>query len=309
MSFVTGYYSPKILITGGAGFIGLHLALAYRDAGNQVVVLDNLQRGRSELLPAGVSFHNGDISDYLELQEVMMRERPDIVSHHAARVFVRESQRLPEEYARVNLDGTRNVLKAAQEAGVIKFIFASSGGAVYGDPPTMPITEDMPRWPRSPYGETKMRAEDALLADGSGLEIVILRYGNVYGPGQDHSVVTMFAAALRNGVRPVIFGDGSQSRDYVYIKDVVRANLLALQTGVTGIFNIGSAEERSVLEVYRSVAADMKESVEPLHLPDNVFEVRRNRLDIQRALLTLGWGPGVSFEEGVHLTVKGVTGN
>jgi len=161
-----------------------------------------------------------------------------------------------------------------------------------------------------------MRAEDALLVDGDGLEIVILRYGNVYGPGQDHSVVTMFAAALRDSVPAVIFGDGSQSRDYVYITDVVRANLLSLKPGLSGIFNIGSAEERSVLEVYRSVTANMHNgsefgyhnSISPFHLPDNSFEVRRNVLDIRRARSILGWQPEVSFEEGVRLTVQGVVG-
>jgi len=300
--------SLKILITGGAGFIGSPLAQAYIQAGHQVVVLDNLARGRCEHLPVGAAFYNVDICDWAAIREVVKRERPNIVSHHAALVFVRESQRFPGDYLRVNLDGTCNVLKAAKEAGAEKFIFASSGGAVYGDPPGLPIREDTPRLPRSPYGEAKMRAEDALLMDGDGLEIVILRYGNVYGPGQDHSVVTVFAAALRDSVPAVIFGDGSQSRDYVYVTDVVRANLLALKPGLTGIFNIGSAEERSVLEVYRSVAANMHNGVSPLHLPDNAFEVRRNVLDIRRARSILGWQPEVGFEEGVRLTVEGVVG-
>jgi UDP-glucose 4-epimerase len=306
----------KILITGGAGFIGSRLAQAYIQAGHQVIVLDNLARGRCEHLPVGATFYNVDICDWAAIREVVKRERPDIINHHAALVFVRESQRFPENYLRVNLDGTRNIMKAAREAGAEKFIFASSGGAVYGDPPSLPIREDTPRLPRSPYGEAKMRAEDALLVDGDGLEIVILRYGNVYGPGQDHSVVTMFAAALRDSVPAVIFGDGSQSRDYVYITDVVRANLLSLKPGLSGIFNIGSAEERSVLEVYRSVTANMHNgsefgyhnSISPFHLPDNSFEVRRNVLDIRRARSILGWQPEVSFEEGVRLTVQGVVG-
>lgn len=298
----------KILITGGAGFIGSRLAQFYLQAGHAVVVVDNLTRGKRDQLPAGVVLYDVDICDLSGIREVMWRERPDILSHHAALVFVRESQRLPADYSKVNLDGTCNVLKAAREAGVKKFIFASSGGAVYGDPPDRPIGEDTPRLPRSPYGETKMRAEDALLEAGDGLELVILRYGNVYGPGQDHSVVTSFAAALRYGKQPMIFGDGSQSRDYVYITDVTRSNLLALNPGLTGIFNIGSAEERSVLEVYRSVAANMHNSIPPVHLPDNSFEVRRNVLDIRRASSILGWEPEVSFDEGVRLTVEGVVG-
>lgn len=298
----------KILITGGAGFIGSWLARACLQAGQRVVVVDNLARGQRQQLLEKVAFYEVDICDLAALRQVVLRERPDILSHHAALVFVRESQRLPADYSKVNLDGTRNVLKAAREAGADKFIFASSGGAVYGDPPGLPIREDTPRLPRSPYGETKMRAEDALLAEGEGLEIAILRYGNVYGTGQDHSVVTMFAAALRDCVPAVIFGDGSQSRDYIYITDVVRANLLALRPGLTGIFNIGSAEERSVLEVYRSVAANMHNGVSPLHLPDNSFEVRRNVLDIRRARSILGWKPEVSFEEGVRLTVDGIVG-
>ncbi len=298
----------KILITGGAGFIGSRLAQAYIQAGHQVVVIDNLARGQYAHVPMGAAFYNVDICDQLAVHEAIERERPDIVSHHAALVFVRESQCIPADYSKVNLDGTRNVLKAAREAGANKFIFASSGGAVYGNPPGLPIREDAPRLPLSPYGETKMRAEDVLLAAGDGLEVVVLRYGNVYGPGQDHSVVTRFAAALRDSVPAVIFGDGSQSRDYVYITDVVSANLLALKPGLTGIFNIGSAEERSVLEVYRSVAANMHNGVSPLHLPDNAFEVRRNVLDIRRARSILGWQPEVGFEEGVRLTVEGVVG-
>ncbi|MBA4424187.1 MAG: UDP-glucose 4-epimerase [Syntrophus sp. (in: bacteria)] len=298
----------KILVTGGAGFIGSRVAQAYLQAGHQVVVLDNLARGRCEHLPVGAAFYNVDICDRSAIHEVIKRERPNIISHHAALVFVRESQRFPENYLRVNLDGTRNVMKAAREAGADKFIFASSGGAVYGDPPGLPLREDAPRLPRSPYGETKMWAEDVLLAEEGGLEVVILRYGNVYGPGQDHSVVTRFAAALRDNVPAVIFGDGSQSRDYVYVTDVVRANLLALKPGLTGIFNIGSAEGRSVLEVYRSVAANMHNGVSPLHLPDNAFEVRRNVLDIRRARSILGWQPEVGFEEGVRLTVEEVVG-
>ncbi len=298
----------KILVTGGAGFIGSRVAQAYLQAGHQVVVIDNLARGQYAHVPMGVAFYNVDICDQLAVHEAIERERPDIVSHHAALVFVRESQRFPGDYLRVNLDGTRNVLKAAREAGARKVIFASSGGAVYGDPPELPIREEAPRLPRSPYGETKLRAEDALLAEGDELEVVILRYGNVYGPGQDHSVVTKFAAALRDGKQPIIFGDGSQSRDYVYVTDVVRANLLALNPGLTGIFNIGSAEERSVLEVYRSVVADMHNGIPPVHLPDNPFEVRRNVLDIRRARSTLGWQPEVGFDEGVRLTVEGVVG-
>ena len=324
MCFVFRNNPLKILITGGAGFIGSRLAQACIQAGHRVAVVDNLARGRCEHLPVGATFHNIDICDWAAIREVVKRERPNIISHHAALVFVRESQSFPGDYWRVNLDGTRNVMKAAKETDAEKFIFASSRGAVYGDLPGLPIREDTPRLPRSPYGEAKMRAEDALLMDGDGLEIVILRYGNVYGPGQDHSVVTVFAAASRDSVPAVIFGDGSQSRDYVYITDVVRANLLALKSGLSGIFNIGSAEEHSVLEVYRSVAANMQcgcafgnhngsdfgyhNSVSPLHLPDHPFEVRRNRLDIRRARSILGWEPEVSYEEGVRLTVQGVVG-
>jgi len=298
----------KILITGGAGFIGSYVVLAYLQAGHQVVVVDNLVRGRREHLPEDAIFYNVDVCDWSTICELVKRERPSVISHHAALVFVRDSQRFREDYSRVNLGGTRNVLKAAREVGVSKFIFSSSGGAVYGDASRLPVQEDAPRLPLSHYGETKMWAEDALLAEEDGLEIVILRYGNVYGPGQDHSVVTTFAGALHDGKRPVIYGDGSQSRDYVYVTDVVRANLLALRPGLVGPFNIGSAEERSVLEVYRSVAVNMHNGILPLHLPTNSFEVRRNVLDIQHARSILGWEPEVSFEEGTRLTVKEIVG-
>ncbi|MDP2977188.1 MAG: NAD-dependent epimerase/dehydratase family protein [Anaerolineales bacterium] len=296
----------KILITGGAGFIGSWLARACLQAGQRVVVADNLARGQRQQLPEKVTFYEVDICDLAALRQVVLRERPDILSHHAALVFVRESQCLPADYSKVNLDGTRNVLKAAREAGVRKVIFASSGGAVYGDPPSLPLRENAPRLPLSPYGETKMWAEDVLLAEGDGLEVVILRYGNVYGPGQDHSVVTRFAAALRDGKHPMIFGNGSQSRDYVYITDVTRANLLALQPGLAGIYNIGSAEGRSVHEVYQSVVANMNNGISPVYLADNSYEVRHNVLDIRRARSILDWAPEVGFEEGVRLTVQHV---
>jgi UDP-glucose 4-epimerase len=308
ISFALKKDSFKVLITGGAGFIGSSIARACLQAGHEVVIVDNLSRGRREHVPPGAVFYEADICDGAALRAVVMRERPDAVSHHAALVFVRESQRLADEYRRVNLAGTRLVLAAARESGAAKFIFASSGGAVYGDPPGLPIREDAPRRPRSPYGETKMWAEDALLAEGDGLEIVILRYGNVYGPGQDHSVVTKFAESLREGRPPLIFGDGSQSRDYVYVTDVARANLLALAPGLTGIFNIGCAEERSVLEVYRNVAASLHNGVSPDYLPDNSCEVRRNVLDIRRARAILGWVPEVGFAEGVRRTVERAAG-
>lgn len=298
----------KILITGGAGFIGSTIARACLEANHRVVVVDNLSRGKRENLPVGVPLHVADIRDAQKLQEIFEHEQPEIVSHHAALVSVRESAQVPELYQNVNWLGTANVIRASTPS-VRKMIFASSGGAIYGPAARLPLAEDSPTQPISPYGESKRRAEQ--LFSESGLPpTVILRYGNVYGPGQDslgtNGVIAIFASALQRGSRPVVFGDGRQVRDYVFVEDVARANLLAMGGDVHGIFNIASGEGLALLQIYQMIANEMNRHMEPEFKPSFAFEVQANVLDISRARKILGWEPQVDFERGLKLTLNAI---
>jgi len=297
----------KILITGGAGFIGSTIVRACLEANHQVVVLDNLSRGKRENLPEEVPLYVVDIRDARQLQEIFEREQPEIVSHHAALASVRESAQLPELYWNVNVHGTANVIRALTPS-VRKLIFASSGGAIYGSAANLPLNEDSPTRPISPYGESKLQAE-RLLLENALPPTVILRYGNVYGPGQDplgnNGVISIFARAFFCGERPVLFGDGSQIRDYIFVKDVARANLLAL-ADVHGIFNIASGKGFGLLQIYRMIANEINPNVEPEFKPSFAFEVKANVLDISRARKILGWEPQVYFERGLRLTLEAI---
>ncbi|RME05712.1 MAG: NAD-dependent epimerase/dehydratase family protein [Anaerolineae bacterium] len=298
----------KILITGGAGFIGSALARACLEAGFKVVVVDDFSRGRVCNLPPGVRIYRLDVRAQDRLVDVFRRERPVVVSHHAALVSVRESVAKPDLYWQINVDGTRNVLQAAQSCGARHFVFASSGGAIYGEAERLPLDEDAPCRPISPYGESKLAAEEVIRSSAFAGIKTILRYGNVYGPGQDpannNGVIAIFARALQEGRRPVIFGDGSQSRDYVYVSDVVAAHMLAVQQGAAGVFNIASGQARSLREVYNRIAALLGVDIPPRYLPENAFEVRHNGLAIERSRQVLGWTPQVDFSSGLKATLQ-----
>lgn len=301
----------RVLITGGAGFIGAHVVRAYLEAGHQVAAVDDLSAGERQNIPKEVPFYRVSVCDQEALEEILDRERPDVVNHHAALVSVRESHRQPARYQRVNVQGTRNLLQAGHKVGVRKFILASSGGAIYGQPDRMPIAEGCPRSPLSPYGKTKVEAEDLLQSQDGRPKIVILRYGNVYGPGQnplrDNGVIGIFSRALLCGESPLVFGDGSQRRDYVYVEDVARANVLALGPSLHGVFNVATGEGRSLVEVYRAIATLLGKDPPLRFGPANPFEVSDNVLDVSRAWEALGWRASMPFDLGLARTVEWIT--
>ena len=299
----------KILITGGAGFIGAHVAMAYMQAGHEVVVVDDLSRGHAENLPEGVRLHQMDITDAEALEAVFQAERPQIVNHHAALVSVRESARCPERYFQVNLVGTQNVLEAALAAGAEKIIYASSGGAVYGEAQGLPIAEDHPLLPLSPYGESKVLAERLIHEQDGRFETVILRYGNVYGPGQDprfgNGAVAIFAEHMLRGQTITLFGSGEQVRDYLFVEDAAQANIAALEPGVVGTYNISTGRGLTLLQVLDHLTAALEVQPELKFQEPHSFEVWRNVLDASRAESQLVWRAEVDFETGLELQVSG----
>ncbi len=301
----------RILVTGGAGFIGSHIVNAYLDRGHDVAVLDDLSRGLRKNLNLRARFYPGDIQDREAVERVFAREKPEVVNHHAAQMDVRRGVREPLFDARVNILGSLNLIEAAVAHGTRRFIYISTAGAAYGEPRQLPVSEDHPIDPITPYGISKHTVEHYLSAFSHlhGLACVVLRYGNVYGPRQssqgEAGVFAIFSEQLLAGIQPVIYGDGTKLRDYVYIDDVVQANLAALERGTGGIFNIGSGVATSDYEVFCLVRELLgKTGVEPRHVPKRPGEIDRICLDISKARLMLGWNPGVSLAEGSRHTVS-----
>lgn len=298
----------RALVTGGAGFIGSHITDALIDAGHTVTVVDDLSRGRRDQVNPAATFVALDITSP-DLAAAVADVHPDVVFHAAAQIDVRESVRDPLHDANVNVVGTVNVLRAAVDAGTRRVIFASSGGAIYGDTDVLPTPEDHPCRPESPYGTAKLCAEayGGTFSRQAGLEFVGLRYANVYGPRQDPhgeaGVVAIFATRLVHGEAVVINGDGTQSRDYVHVQDVVRANLAAVD-GPAGVYNIGTGVETDVNTLYRMVAAASGVSAAAGHGPAKPGEQRRSCLDTTAARERLGWNATVSFADGVQSTVE-----
>jgi len=249
----------RILVTGGAGFIGSHVADSYISAGHEVAVVDDLSTGKREYVNEKAEFFEVDIRNAEALREVFGKFCPEVVNHHAAQASVPRSSEDPVYDASVNVVGSLNLLNLCVQFGVRRFIYASTGGAVYGEPQYIPVDEDHLLAPTSPYGISKMVVEHYLRFFGAeyGLSWVALRYGNVYGPRQDPNghagVVAIFAGRMLHGVKPVIYGDGSAERDYIFVSDVVDANLLALERG-EGPLNIATGSPTSVLQIYEAVS-------------------------------------------------------
>ncbi len=299
------------VVTGGAGFIGSNLVDALVARGDTVTVLDDLSTGKREnledALERGVTLHNIDIGDEAALTLLLGAARPDVVFHLAARVDVRHSVEQPREDAKANVLGTIGVLEAAARAGARRFVNSSSGGAVYGEADAIPTPEDHPARPISPYGQGKYAAEGYcdLYARTRGLSTISLRYSNVYGPRQDAhlegGVVAIFSGCLIQRRPPTVFGDGRQTRDWVYVSDVVEANLLAAGCDVTGPVNIGCGQETCVLDLVE--ALNVVSEVGPLEgivfAPAREGEVRRSCIDSSRAAIELGWMPQVELREGL----------
>jgi UDP-glucose 4-epimerase len=306
--------SLRALVTGGAGFIGSNLVDALLARGDDVAVVDDLSTGRRSnldgALERGAALHHADVREAAAVREIVASERPAAIFHLAAHIDVRRSVADPAFDARVNVEGTINLLEAARDAGVERFVFASTGGAIYGESAVVPTAETEPPSPLSPYGQSKYAAEGycRLAALLHGLSTISLRYANVYGPRQDPlgegGVIAIFCGRLREGGRPTIFGDGTQTRDYIYVADVVDATLTAAGSAATGSFNVGTGRETSVLELVeglRQLAGS--HDFAPEHEPPRLGEVHRSCLDPQLAGATLGWSPSTSLEEGLRLTL------
>ncbi len=299
----------KILVTGGAGFIGSHIVEAMLAEGHQVAVVDDLSSGKRHHIPGGVSFHQVDIRD-AALEEVFHLEHPEVVSHQAARANVRESLEKPVLYADVNVVGSVNLLECCRKHGVRKVIYASTGGAVYGEPQMVPVSEDHPVHPLDPYGASKHHVEHYLELYGLNydLDYTVLRYPNVYGPRQDPhgeaGVVAIFTGQMLAGVQPVINGSGKQERDFVFVRDVARANVLALERGGGGIFNIGSGVGTSVNQIFDGLARLTRFDQEAVHGPAKKGEVSRIFLNAEKANRELAWKVEISLEEGLDRTVS-----
>ena len=298
----------KILVTGGAGFIGSHLADAFLTEAHEVVVLDDLSSGHRAQVPGGARFHEVDIRS-AEAAGIVAAEKPDVLCHHAAQMNVRYSVEDPVFDADVNVLGLLRVLEAARRAGTRLTIFASSGGTVYGDVVELPTGEEHATVPVCPYGVSKLTGEHYLeyYRHTHGMRYVALRYANVYGPRQDPhgeaGVVAIFAKALLAGSGARIFGDGLQTRDYVFVGDVVRANLAALESSWCGPVNIGTGRETSVVNLHARLRKVTGRDILPEHVDAKEGEVRRNVLVCNRAERELGWRPKVDLDDGLAATV------
>lgn len=300
----------RILVTGGAGFIGSNLVDRFIAEGHEVAIIDNLATGRRSNVNPDASFHEISITDANAVAEVFARERPEVVSHHAAQMDVRRSVREPQFDAETNIIGTINVIEAGRAAGTRKFIFSSTGGAIYGDAPVIPTPETAPLQPVSHYGTSKRSAElyFGLYGRLYGLAWTVLRYANVYGPRQnphgEAGVNAIFANMMLRGETPTIFGKGDKTRDYVFVGDVVEANVLALTLGDGEIFNVGTGVQTTDQEVYDAVAAAVGYPEPPIYGDERPGDVRHSCVDPSKAREVLGWEPTVEFREGVRRTVE-----
>lgn len=299
----------KILVTGAAGFIASHIADAYVNLGHDVAILDDLSRGKRQNLNAKSRFYQHDIRNRDAVNHVIATEKPDVVNHHAAQMDVRRGVREPLFDAQVNILGGINLIEAAVANGVKRFIYAGTAGAGYGEPQQMPVAEDYPINPITPYGISKHTIEHYLFTFAFlyGLNYVVVRYGNVYGPRQssqgEAGVFAIFCEQLLAGIQPVIYGDGRKIRDYIYISDVVAANVAALERGTNEIFNISSGVQTTDQEVLDVVNRLMGKSVDPKYVPRRPGEIDRICLDVAKAQRLLGWKPQVSLAEGARHTV------
>jgi len=297
----------NILVTGGAGFIGSHVVDAYIEAGYSVTVVDDLSSGSESNLNPKATFFKMDIRDG-RIAEVFARGRFDIVNHHAAQMDVRRSVTDPLFDASVNVLGTLNVFEHARKHGVRKIVFASTGGAVYGEQDEYPATEEHPTRPLSPYGITKLSCEKYLYfyKQVHGMDHVILRYANVYGPRQnphgEAGVVAIFCKKMLSGEDPVINGDGAQTRDYTYVEDVVRANVRALDFPGSDVFNVGTGRETDVNTLFRHLRNVLKSSCTERHGPAKEGEQRRSVISYAKIQKALGWEPEVALEKGLTQT-------
>ncbi|MCZ6801823.1 MAG: GDP-mannose 4,6-dehydratase [Nitrospirae bacterium] len=305
----------KVLVTGGAGFIGSHVVDRLIQEGHEVVVVDNLSTGKRKNVPHAANFYKADTQGS-RLDRILKKERPTVIFHLAAQMNVRKSTEDPGFDAQVNILGTINLLESAVRYGTRKVIFASSGGAVYGEQQIFPAPESHPTHPLSPYGISKLTGEHylAYYEHVAGLGYVSLRYGNVYGPRQapegEAGVVAIFSQAMLKEGQPLINGNGLQTRDYIFVDDVVSATVGAMQPNIQGTYNVGTGKESSVNEIFHQVKLLTNSECKEIHGPEKRGEQIRSVLNSAKLREALDWEPMVVLDEGLQLTVeffKGMT--
>ena len=300
--------AKKALVTGGAGFIGSHLVDRLLELEYKVVVMDNLSTGKIKNLDAAAVFHHTDITQPA-MDDIIQREQPDLVFHMAAQTSVSQSTKDPIKDVNANVLGTLRVIEASRRVGVEKIIYSSTGGALYGNPETIPCPDDTPIAPVSPYGMSKWVAEQYLnfYYRLYRLNFTSLRYGNVYGPRQDPygeaGVVSIFTQAMLEGKQPQIFGDGAQERDFVAVSDVVEANIAAIYHGDGKSMNISTGEATSVNRIFELLQDITGYKWDALHAPNRAGEVYQISLDPSNAEQELGWSPKITLKEGLQMTV------
>ncbi len=312
----------KILITGGAGFIASHVADAYIKAGHTVSIIDNLATGFTKNIPAKAKFYKADIRNLEQVENIFRKEKPEVVNHHAAIAEVVKSMRNPLPTLEVNILGTTNILlafgkygrpgRASPQAGRgkhKKFIFSSTGGAIYGEPKKIPADESTPPIPLSPYGLSKQLGEEVIkfYARHYGFNYFIFRYPNVYGPRQnpkgEAGVVAIFGGLMKAGQRPTIFGDGTKARDYTYVGDIAHANVLAISRGKDEIINLGWGKKITDNMIFNAIAKELEFKDKPRYAPYRKGEVYKIALDARKAKKILGWTPKVELREGIRNTL------
>jgi UDP-glucose 4-epimerase len=300
----------KILVTGGAGFIGSHVVDKYIAEGHEVAVVDNLSTGFRENVNPKASFYEADVCNAKAIEEIFQRQRPEVVNHHAAQIDVRNSVNDPVFDATTNILGSLNLILASLKHRIRKFIYISTGGAIYGEPTYLPVDENHPVNPESQYGVSKHTVEHYLYLyqHQSGLASTVLRYPNVYGPRQnpkgEAGVIAIFIGKMLQAVTPTIFGDGAQVRDYVHVNDIVQANSLALVKGDNGFYNIGSGVGTTVNELYRLLSILLSFRPAPKYAPPRTGELHKIYLNAQKAKQHLGWNAEIPIEKGLGLTIE-----
>lgn len=299
----------NILVTGGCGFIGSHLTDCLIEKGHSVSVIDNLSTGRIENLNKKARFYNVDIRDRIKVPDVFEKEMPEFVFHLAAQINVRKSEEDPFLDTNININGSINIIKNFLNVERRKkFIFASTGGVIYGETDILPTPETVEPFPLCPYGISKLTVEKYLtyFSYFYKLNFAVLRYGNVYGPRQnayaEAGVIAIFSTNILEKKTPVIFGDGEQTRDFIYIDDVINANIMMMENNTTGIFNVGTGKETSVNQIFDYIKRVSGLNINKTHSAPRKGEIKRSCILPDKIIRATGWHPSVGIEEGIRTT-------